>query len=422
MAFNITGEYNMKRNPFYARISSLALAAVLTSVAASAQGYYDDDIYFDPSKAKKEQPAQKKQPAQQQAAQQPTQFYYDGASYVPWTGAGDFQAADSYAPAGTSTRDVDEYNRHYAGSDLPADSISLEQLEEMSASMSNTRNLARFHNSDAARQAYADGDADGYYADAQGYYDQGYNAGYNAGLSSSATTVNLTVGSCWPYYGYNSWRWPYYTSWGWNPWYNPYYSWTWAPSWDWGWGWAPAWSWGWGPSWSWGWGPSWGWGGAWVWAPPRYYNNPPGATRPNRPMGNGSYANRPGAWGGSTRGSIANSNGRRPSNGSNATAGTSRPGYSAPIGRPSTAGSSSGTYSRGRAGYTTPSTGTSNSRNTYTTPSNNSSRPTYNNNSNGYSRGRSSSSGSYSSGRSSGGFSGGGATRSSGGGGGRRGR
>lgn len=98
MAFNITGEYNMKRNPFYARISSLALAAVLTSVAASAQGYYDDDIYFDPSKAKKEQPAQKKQPAQQQAAQQPTQFYYDGASYVPWTGAGDFQAADSYAP------------------------------------------------------------------------------------------------------------------------------------------------------------------------------------------------------------------------------------------------------------------------------------------------------------------------------------
>ncbi len=326
----------MKRNPFYARISSLALAAVLTSVAASAQGYYDDDIYFDPSKAKKEQPAQKKQPAQQQAAQQPTQFYYDGASYVPWTGAGDFQAADSYAPAGTSTRDVDEYNRHYAGSDLPADSISLEQFEEMSASMSNTRNLARFHNSDAARQAYADGDADGYYADAQGYYDQGYNAGYNAGLSSSATTVNLTVGSCWTYYGYNSWRWPYYTSWGWNSWYNPYYSWTWAPSWDWGWGWAPAWSWGWGPSWSWGWGPSWGWGGAWAWAPPRYYNNPPGATRPNRPMGNGSYANRPGAWGGSTRGSIANSNGRRPSNGSNATAGTSRPGYSAPIGRPST--------------------------------------------------------------------------------------
>lgn len=160
MAFNITGEYNMKRNPFYARISSLALAAVLTSVAASAQGYYDDDIYFDPSKAKKEQPAQKKQPAQQQAAQQPTQFYYDGASYVPWTGAGDFQAADSYAPAGTSTRDVDEYNRHYAGSDLPADSISLEQFEEMSASMSNTRNLARFHNSDAARQAYADGDAE----------------------------------------------------------------------------------------------------------------------------------------------------------------------------------------------------------------------------------------------------------------------
>ena len=399
----------MKRINFYARLSSFAVAIMATAAVASAQGYYDDDIYFDPSKSKKEQPKASRQ--SQQPQQQPSmQYYYDGANYVPWTGVGDFQAADSYLPAAGSTRDVDEYNRHYSGSDLTTDSISLQQFEEMSASMANTRNLARFHDSDAAKEAYTENEM--VYQDSQDLYNQGYSAGYNAGTANSITTVNVNVD---PFWGYSSWRWPYYSSWGWpyygnwgwNSWYYPYYTYPW------GWDWGPSWAWG--PSWSWGWGPS------WAWAPHHhhYYNNPPGATRPNRPMNNGYGSNRPGT---SHRGSIADSNGRRPSTGTsvgNTRPSTSRPGYSTPIGRPSTAGSSSGSYSRGRAGYTqTPSQPTN--RGSY-----NNSQPRPSSTSSGsYSRGRSSSSsGSYSSGRSSGGFSGGSHRSSgSGGGGGRRGR
>ena len=142
----------MRTRAITARLSALAAAAIVAVASASAQGYYDDDIYYDATKAAPKTRKAKKQ-------QQPqTQYYYDGASYVPWTNAGDFQSADSYTVSGTSTRDVDEYNRRTPGrqatakADAAPDSITLQQFEEMS----NTRRLARFHDSQVAQDAYTD--------------------------------------------------------------------------------------------------------------------------------------------------------------------------------------------------------------------------------------------------------------------------
>lgn len=375
-----------------------------------AQSYYDDDIYYDPAKSKKEQKQQKPVQTQSQTRQQAVsgQYYYDGAGYVPWNNVGDFQSADSYTPTAGSTRDVDEYNRHApATNEEQGDSISLEQFEALAAgNMNNTRNLARFHDSEVAQEAYQEDDR---YADA---YNNGYNEGYSAAMAQPETSLTINVGTGWPYYGYSSWYRPYSwwgSSWYYPSWYDPYY---WSLGWSspyWSWAWGPSWSWGYPGGWGWGYPGGWGWAGpSWAWAP-RYYNNPTGATRPNRPVSGNSYYGNAGSAGHSAyrgRNTVANSNGRRPASGVGAGTTTSRPGYQAPIGRPTTAGSVNGTYQRGRGGY-------NNSQST--TPSR---TPSYNNSNNSNRNNNSQSTGTYNRGRSSGYSSGGfgGSSRSSSGG------
>ena len=222
------------------RLSALSISLLVGASALMAQDYYDDDIYYDASKAKKEtkKPQKAKNNESRYSAEPASQYYYDGASYVPWNNVGEYQSADSYNVAGTSTRDVDEYNRRtQSAASEQVDSITLQQFEEMS----NTRNLARFHGSQTAKDAYVENTGD--YAD--GYDTYGYQQ------PTSNVTINLVGG--YPYY--NSWNSPWY----WNSWgyYDPF----------WGWGWTgPSWSWGWGPSWAWGpaWGPSWSWGPSWL--------------------------------------------------------------------------------------------------------------------------------------------------------------
>lgn len=398
------------------RFSALSVSLLIGASALMAQGYYDDDIYYDASKAKKEtkKAAKAKNNESRYETQPASQYYYDGAAYVPWNNVGDYQAADSYSADGSSTRDVDEYNRRTSSAaSQQVDSISLQQFEEMS----NTHNLARFHGSKVAQDAYVENTG-------------GYDDGYQQPVSN--VTINL-VGS-YPYY--NSWNSPWY----WNSWgyYDPFWGWGWSgPSWSWGWGPSWAWgpSWGWGPSWSWGppwgWGPSWGCGPAWG-VPSRPHYTSSGAFAPNRPRtSSGSYRNnsyRNGAYG-SNRGSIANSRGRRPSaNGAvnssnmNGAASSTRPGYRQPIGRPNTSGtvgngSSSGAQ-RGRGGYINRQSGVNQNTNTqrYNSNSSNRSNNHYNSNSYNSSRGRSGSIGGSSSGSRGGGFSGGGSSRGSGGG------
>lgn len=79
----------------------LLLATVFTGFAGtlSAQSYYDDDIYYDASKAPKKVEKQvKAAPRQNTAAQQPRVY-----QTMP--------GADSYTVYTSNTRDVDEYNR-----------------------------------------------------------------------------------------------------------------------------------------------------------------------------------------------------------------------------------------------------------------------------------------------------------------------
>lgn len=401
----------MKINSLFPRLAVVSALVVSGAVVASGQSYYDDDIYYDASKAPKKE-VKKSRPSRTGNTNTgtSTQLYYDGAQYEPWNNVGEYQSADQYQATGTSTRDVDEYNRRYSSvgesrSSMP-DSISLQQFEEMS----NTRKLARFQNSDIASQAYARSEYDdaGYYAD-----------GYNNGYVQPTTTINLNVVGGYPYYGYPYYGYGYYGSpWYWNRWgYDPW----WGPSWSWNWGWGgPSWSWSWGwggPGWGPAWGPSWGpsWGGGWH-GRPNYTSS--GAFAPNttrRPSGN-SYRNISNSgttyrYGNYSGGNRTGNSSARPGN----SVSTNRPGYRQPIGTPSV--NNGGT--RGR------NTGTYNQNHNYNSNSNQSTYR-YNSNSSNYNRGssfgsgsRGSSSGSFGGNR--GGFSGGNRT-GGGGGGGHRGR
>ena len=317
----------------------VAAAAVAIPFMASAQNYYDDDIYFNADKAAKQKAERQK--AATQAAQ--------GAYYVPNT-ASDFPAADTYTFNSGSTRDVDEYNRRGQFLVSAADTLAVDSLES-SDTFANTRRIERFHNSDIISQT-GDDDLASY------YYSQ-----------QPQTVVNVNVVS-------DPWAWRYGSPWYvWN-WgiYDPWYSWNFGPSWAWGpsWSWGPAWSWGpswgWGPSWSWGpgWGP--GWNHGWAPAPPRPIT-PSGSSRPHSPAyagggrrpsaGRAGTANgyRPGASGTATRpGNMGR--GRTGATGTvtNTGTGTYRPASSAPASRP-------GNMGRGRVG----STGTVNNSGTYNT-------------------------------------------------------
>lgn len=88
----------------------LLLTSLLTGgfIISHAQGFNDDDIYYNPAKdtKAKQEMADK---AARKAAQQAAQYNYD-----PTIGGHDFYGADAYQVVGSSTRDVNEYNRRGA--------------------------------------------------------------------------------------------------------------------------------------------------------------------------------------------------------------------------------------------------------------------------------------------------------------------
>ncbi|MCH5326863.1 MAG: hypothetical protein J1E29_06645 [Duncaniella sp.] len=347
---------------------ALAVGAVIP-LAAGAQSYYDDDIYFDASKAKKQTPAV--------TTQKVTQTYVTPTSVV----VAEYPSADSYSVEGTRNISVDDYNRRgiFASDSLSNDTTTTD--------FTYTRRIEQFYNPDIVA-----GSGDSELANI--YYMQ-------------PERVNIYINTPNPYWGYDyfypdfywynspawaayPWRWT--SSWYWRSWYDPY--WDWGPAWGWGWG-RP--SWGWHHGWYLGWGHSWGWAGPAGWSRP---NNPrhPGA------VNNGYY---------------------RPGYGSGMSSSSSRP--SSTSGR---SGLGSGTRNQGSAGYyrpggtqsnsgrpgttttTRPSSG-SNSSGSYSRPSvsNGGRTGSYNNGASSSGGGRSSgssfggsrSSGSSSSGRSSGG-------------------
>ena len=186
------------------KITALFLSMLMGGVSlASAQSYDDDDIYFNPSKAKAPVKEKKVTPAKT-----------NGVILYPAT---DYPAADSYTVPEYSSRSVDEYNRRgIFADDKPAasDSISADAF-------ANTRKIERFYNPEIVKGTQDEELAQYYYAE--------------------PANINIIINT--PDY----WGYPYYGR-----------AWAWGNPWYWG-GWGP--SWGWGPGWGWGasWGPAWGW-------------------------------------------------------------------------------------------------------------------------------------------------------------------
>lgn len=364
------------------KFKSLLTLAIIAGVSttASAQSYYDDDIYYDAEKARKERAEKKLNQAKQKENNRNHSLY---GSPLP--------GSDSYHVYTDNNRDVDEYNRR----NQSHSHIDSSAVDGQTGDFAYTRRIERFYNPDVVAGSN-DNDLKEYY--------------YESQVENPSTTINLIVqpdyGWYSPYY-YTSWRNPWYTpAWGWyDPWYSP----AWGPSFSFSWGWGPAWSWG--PSWAWG--PSWGWGPGWgpSWGGPSW-----GGGRPYNPR-------HPGALGHLPNGSGAPAVGSRPSINSNRHPGANN---NFVINRPTTG-------NRPGVSGTVPSTGNrpgvSNRPSTTNRPSvnnNNNSynRPNYNtnNSNNSYNRPSTTNGGRYNggsySGGSRGGFGGGstGGSRSSGGG------
>lgn len=306
------------------RLTTFIAGVFATTAMLSAQSYFDDDIYYDASKATK--PAKKS--VNNNANKQNTVIVYD------------YPSADNFTVNGTRKISVDDYNRRgiFATDSLTSDTTATD--------FAYTRRIEQFYNpeivsgsgdQELANIYYMEPDQVNIYVNTpSGYWGYDYFYPYTAWTS--------------PYWYNNYWRWN--SGWYWGSWYDPYWAWNWGPAW--------------GPSWSWGpvWGPGWGWGPSWgIWnsgpkrAPNLLAGRHPSNSGNYRPSGN----RRPDY--GSNRPSYNNNrpsyNNRRPSVGLRPDA-ISRPG-------------STGTTNRrpGNSGVNTrPSTNQNN--NSYNRPSNNS--------------------------------------------------
>ncbi len=340
------------------------VAFTLMPVVALAQGYYDDDLYYNPDNDTKTSVKKKTTAPVRQTA--PLSYSH---TTVP--------ASDTYDVNTGSTLDVDEYNRH--GAFLVSDSVPFDSITP--DLFSNTRRIERFHNADIISGSDNNDLATYYYS------------------QQPQTDVNIYVVNPSPWYWrYGSpwydWTWNY----GWSV-YDPWYAWSWGPSFSWSWSWGPSWYPGYYPGWYPGWYPGChpghypGWcGPSWSWHP----NTGVGSSRPMPPTsGGGAY--RPGQ-NGFHPGQATTSGTSRPGNMGRGRVGTTVSNGRYTSGSHSTGSSSSGNYNTGSQNNSRGRNSHYNSTTTYPSRSSSSS-------SSGFGRG---SSGSFGSGRSSGGSHGGG--------------
>lgn len=213
--------------------------------AIYGQSYFEDDIYYNPSKDKSTKTTSVKQKKQ--------------TNYI----------------ANMADMDVDAYNRR--GSAYYTTAIdTIGRAAETGEDFVYTQQIQKYYNPTiVVDNADVLGDV----------------------LANAYGNVEIVIDNGLPVFAPSyAWGWPY-TRWGLNvgPWgwsvgfYDPWYSWNWG--WNWGptWAWGPGWNWrpGWGPSWSWGpgWGP--GWGPAWGGPHPGWGRPPMADWRPagNRPVG-----------------------------------------------------------------------------------------------------------------------------------------
>lgn len=263
----------------------LLISAMLLTGSASmwAQSAFDDDIYYNPDKAKTTS-VQKKESKKKQS------------NYI----------------ANMADMDVDAYNRR-------GDSYYTTSIDTIGSGVENgedfvyTQQIQKYYNPTiVVDNADVLGDV----------------------LANAYGNVDIVIENGVPVFGpysYAAYGWPYYSSWwaspswrfnyglwGWNiGFYDPWYAWGWGPSWTWG----PSWGWGYGPGWGPGWGPAYrpgGWGPQPPMASWRPNGNRPAGARPGwsnntRPGGNIAHRAPSGARPGSISGRPAGSN-TRPSN------------------------------------------------------------------------------------------------------------
>ncbi len=253
------------------------LMSLLTS-SAMAQSYYDDDIYFDADKAKKEKTEKARLAAEKEAKRRAAQEAHD--RYLE-------NLVDTEAG---SDRAVDEYNRRNGYTPVK------EKNTDLGDNFTYTRRIERFSNPDIVVNSNDD--------DLKYLYTYANDELAGATGSTSPTTINIYVDNIDPWD--NFWNPYYYTSawsWAWRPaYYNPWWGynyWSYGPSWSWSWGHNHLW----GPSWSWGWhhGPHWGWN------PPRPPHHPVNPPHPGHRPGNSGYI--PGGRGGRSGGRMATTGG-----------------------------------------------------------------------------------------------------------------
>lgn len=197
----------MKRNYL------LILASVLTPLLVSGQSYYDDDIYYNPSKVKKTE--------KREVKKQITE------------GTADFEEP-TYQVYTSNPRDVDEYNRRGAYK-VSADTISADTVVANPDVFQYTERMERFDNPTIVVSSDDSRLKELYYAD-------------NVNIYVGTPSVTWSIGGFYdPWYSpcyrsswyYNSWDW----SFGWGC-YRPYYGWYdpfWGPSYPyygWGYGWS----------------------------------------------------------------------------------------------------------------------------------------------------------------------------------------
>ena len=245
----------------------IIIAGLLLMGAPSlmAQGYYEDDIYYNPKKSETSTVKKEKKKS----------------NYI----------------ANMADMDVDAYNRRnqYYVTSIDTIGSGIENGEDFVY----TQQIQKYYNPTIVVD------------NADVLEDVLANSYGNVEIEINANGLPVFT----PYYGYS---WPYYRNWGVSigPWgwnvgfYDPWYAWNWGPSWSWG------------PSWAWG--PSWGWGPSWRPAPPMA-DWRPGGNRPVAPRPGWTSNTRPG-YGSGHRAPIGG--GVRPSGSNRPGTSAGRPGVS----------------------------------------------------------------------------------------------